>query len=236
MANYTIELRQVINGNFPDIFGFDYPFYTDDKEIKKEFEELFINRFYYHEIGAETFDRWQHMLKTKLLIRMPYYRQLYQTEWEQTGKNMMNSKDLTETTSRKLKSSDKENGIINGETSMNQTDQSTGESLGTGEHDESYLSDGVHLVNTETGNKTGTTKDKSQATSQSSSFINANTVNQTNTQNTNQLDLEEETTFHSHGDIGIQTPAYAITEWRKVIININEMILEECESLFMQIY
>ena len=236
MANYTIELRQVINGNFPDIFGFDYPFYTDDKEIKKEFEELFINRFYFHEIGAETFDRWQHMLKVKLSVRMPYYRQLYQTEWEQTGKDMMNSKDLTETTSHKLKSSDKENGVVSGESSVKQTDTSTGESSGSGEHDESYLSDGVHLVNTEVDNKTGTTKDKSQATSSSSSQVNSNTINQTSSQNTNQLDLEEETTFHSYGDIGIQTPAYAITEWRKVIININEMILKECESLFMQIY
>ena len=48
--------------------------------------------------------------------------------------------------------------------------------------------------------------------------------------------LTETTTFHSQGDIGIQTPAYAIAEWRKVIINLDEMILNECESLFLKIY
>ena len=46
----------------------------------------------------------------------------------------------------------------------------------------------------------------------------------------------EKTTFTSKGDIGVQTPAYAITEWRKVLININQMIIDECNDLFMKIY
>lgn len=54
--------------------------------------------------------------------------------------------------------------------------------------------------------------------------------------NQQQIELEETTTFTSKGDIGIQTPAYGITEWRKVLININEMILNDCKDLFMQIY
>ena len=48
--------------------------------------------------------------------------------------------------------------------------------------------------------------------------------------------LTESTTFTSEGDIGIQTPAYAITEWRKILININQMIIEECNDLFMKLY
>ena len=54
--------------------------------------------------------------------------------------------------------------------------------------------------------------------------------------NTIESDMEEEITFHSYGDIGIQTPAYAITEWRKVIINLNEMLLNDLKDLFLQIY
>ena len=46
----------------------------------------------------------------------------------------------------------------------------------------------------------------------------------------------ESTTFTSTGDIGIQTPAYAITEWRKVLININQLMIDECKDLFMKIY
>ena len=52
----------------------------------------------------------------------------------------------------------------------------------------------------------------------------------------NEQTLSETTTFHSTGDVGIQTPAYAITEWRKGILNLNEMLIKYCEDLFMKIY
>ena len=57
-----------------------------------------------------------------------------------------------------------------------------------------------------------------------------------NTSGTNKQVLSESTTFTSTGDIGIQTPAYAITEWRKVLININQMIIDECNDLFLKLY
>ena len=61
-------------------------------------------------------------------------------------------------------------------------------------------------------------------------------VNQGESSGTSSTTLTETTTFNSTGDIGIQTPAYAITEWRKVIINLNETIINECNDLFMKIY
>ena len=61
-------------------------------------------------------------------------------------------------------------------------------------------------------------------------------TNESSMTNQQQNQLEETTTFTSKGDIGIQTPAYAITEWRKVLININQMIIEECHDLFMKLY
>ena len=233
---YTIELRTLINDYQLNIFNFDYPFYCNDKEVKKEFEELFINRFYYHEIGAETVSRWQQQLKTKLLLKMPYYTQLYQTQWEQTGKDMMLSKDLTETTIHTLTSNDKTNGKINSTTNATATDSSSGSAEGSNQSDESYIADGVGIVNLDTNNKTGTTSSNSSSTSSSTGESESNATSQSTNSNTNELKLEEKTTFSSVGDVGIQTPAYAITEWRKVIININEMILEECYDLFMQIY
>lgn len=236
MAMYTIELRTLINDYQLDIFNFDYPFYCNDKEVKKEFEELFINRFYYHEIGAETYNRWQQQLKTKLLLKMPYYTQLYQTQWEQTGKNMMESKNLIETTTHKLSSQGSNTGEVIDETTAKQQDQSSASSSGEGFHDESLIADGVNLVNLDTANKTGTSKDSSEAQSSSSSEVEGQTSKNVQSSSNNETTLTEETVFESKGDIGIQTPAYAITEWRKVIININEMILEECHDLFMQIY
>ena len=252
MATYTMELRTLVNSPYHEVFDFSYPFYCDDAKLKEEFEELFINRFYFHEIGAETVDRWKQMLKARLMVKMPYYRQLYFTEWEQTGKNMMNSKDLTETTTHTLKSNDNGNATVNGKatdtindiTTSTQSEESSGTSSGNGTHDESYINDGTSVANTTEPYRTGSSKDVSSATSSSSGEVESSTsknisssnTNETKTTNTNQTTLEEKTTFHSYGDIGIQTPAYAITEWRKVIINLNEMILNDLQDLFIQIY
>ena len=236
MATYTVELRMLVNSPYYEIFDFDYPFYCSDIQTKKEFEELFINRFYFHEIGAETVDRWKHMLKTRLYLKMPYYSQLYLTEWERTGKDMMQSKDLTETTIHTLTSNDKTNGTMNSTTNATATDTSSGSATGNNSSDESYIADGVGIVNLDTENKTGTTSSNSSSTSSSTGESESNATSQSTNSNTNELKLEEKTTFSSSGDIGIQTPAYAITEWRKVIINLNEMLLNEFEDLFMQIY
>lgn len=228
MSQYTVELRTLINVFKYNVFNFNYPFYTDDNLMKKEFEELFINRYYFHEIGSETYDRWQHMLKTRLTLIMPYYAQLYQTEWEQTKKDMMQSKDLIETTTRTLKSKDESSGESSGTSSGESTSQ--GETSAT--MNESRISDGVSIVNLEEGNKTGTTSDSGL----SSSDITSNATSSSESKSSSETDLEEIITFQSTGDVGIQTPAYAITEWRKVIININEMILNDLADLFMQIY
>lgn len=262
MAMYTIELRTLINDYGYRLFD-DYAFYTDDKKVKAEFEKLFIETFYFHEIGCETPERFKWMLKAKLNLIMPYYKQLYQTEWMQVNKDMMNSKDLTETTTHTLTShlsgtqehqgSSESHSQIEG--SGEETSTSTAKTEGSGEGTtngtelESALENGVPQVHLETDltrktQSTGNNTSSSQATSESSSTTSAtsqsttsdNISNESSMTNQQQNQLEETTTFTSKGDIGIQTPAYAIAEWRKVLININQMIIEECNDLFMKLY
>ena len=304
MAMYTIELRTLINDYNYRLFD-DYAFYTDDKKVKAEFEKLFIETFYFHEIGCETPERFKWMLKARLNLIMPYYKQLYQTEWTQVNKDMMNSKDLTETTTHTLtsnqsgkqaqqgtsdsssqstgsgtetsKSSSQSNG------SGTETSESKAQSSGSGEANnhstdlESALENGVPQVHLETdltrkaqsdstssssstassqseSTSSSSSKASSESDSTSSSSSEASSQSDSNTTSTSQAtssnhatnnssltnqqqnQLEETTTFTSKGDIGIQTPAYAIAEWRKVLININQMIIEECHDLFMKIY
>ena len=45
----------------------------------------------------------------------------------------------------------------------------------------------------------------------------------------------EKTEFSSEGDIGVQTPAYAIREWRSVILNLDLLIIKDLERLFFAI-
>ena len=96
----------------------------------------------------------------------------------------------------------------------------------------SNLSDGVSQSSLTDGYLTGVSQ-TNQTDTGTSSGTNDSTQSITGTSGQT---LTETTTFTSKGDVGIQTPAYAITEWRKVIININQLILKECEDLFLVIY
>ena len=224
----------VING----VFTFDYPFYNDNIEDKKEFEELFEKYFYFREIGFETPDRFKMKLESKLKLIMPYYRQLALTEWNKvkTVELMMNSKNLTETTTHEQTLSGTSTNSGTSTSSINQSTNGSNNSTLSQSSKESRLENGVSSVSLSDGYLTGVSESSQTTTdTNSSESTQSGTTEGQATTNTNQT-ITDTTTFTSKGDIGIQTPAYAIAEWRKVIINLNEQIIKECEDLFMKIY
>ena len=270
MANYTMEIRQMVDEPLIGLFTFDYDFYGDDKESKKEFERLFTEYYYFREIGFETPERFKLKLQAKLNVIMPYYRQLALTEWDKlrTVEEMMTSKNLKETTEH-IQSVTGENetesqgsSSSHQSDSMNQTSTSSGtnttssngtSSSSSSSHEkQSSLADGVAQASLSDGYLTavGESSNNTSGESSNSTDITINSNDKSNTTNnsqgtaeqsgkttgSNKQELTESTTFTSIGDIGIQTPAYAITEWRKVLININQMIIEECNDLFMKLY
>ena len=231
MANFTMEVREMmsqplING----VFTFDYEFYSDNVQDKETFEKLFVSHFYFREIGFETPERFKMKLQSKLNLIMPYYRQLALTEWDKVRsiEQMMESKNLTETTEH-IQSIQG-----NSETQSNQSSSSnaTQNATSTNESKASNLADGVSQSSLDDGYLTASGKTEQTDATQTES---SGTGSQTLTGN-NEQQLTEKTTFTSNGDIGIQTPAYAIAEWRKIIINLNQLIINECEDLFLKIY
>ena len=46
----------------------------------------------------------------------------------------------------------------------------------------------------------------------------------------------ETTSLVSQGNIGITSSAELLQKWREVLINIDEIIIEDCRDLFMRIY
>ena len=77
MAKYTIEIDTMLRDKNFNLFSFEYDFYTDNIIIKKKFEQKFIDRYRFNEIGFETVARFKHYLKTTLNEISPYYKQLY---------------------------------------------------------------------------------------------------------------------------------------------------------------
>ena len=193
MASYSMELWEMVDNPLTPIFNFDYDFYCDDLEVKKKFEEKFIDHYWLHEIGCETPARWNQMLKSRLNLIMPYYRQLYQTELASQNINFLLNKDLRETFIREIDTENQlsgtnttnqnssgtnsfsQTGSTNSTNSMSQsaTSSSTNSTeqngTTTNTHKESAINDGVAMATLSDGYLTGTSSDTGTSTNDSTS-------------------------------------------------------------------
>lgn len=99
-----------------------------------------------------------------------------------------------------------------------------------------------HDVTTSTSNNTLnenkensiTSSMQDEKTSNLSTKLKSTGVNNSiNNENENQT---ETTTLISRGNIGVTSSAELLKQWREVLINIDNLIIEECRDLFMTIY
>lgn len=193
MARYSMELWEMVDNPLTPLFSFNYDFYCDDLEVKKKFEEKFINHYWLHEIGCETPARWNQMLKSRLNLIMPYYRQLYESELASQNINFLLNKDLHETfireidTENQLSGTNTTNQNSSGTTSFSQTgstnstnsmsQSATSSSTNSTEqngtttntHKESAINDGVSMATLSDGYLTGTSSDSGTNTNDSTS-------------------------------------------------------------------
>lgn len=212
MAKYTIELRTISESQNLSVFDFDYPFY--DNDLKKVFEDKFIQYYYYDEIGFETIGRFKQRLSAKLNEIMPRYSQLYQTELASKDINFMLNKDLKETFIREV----------------DNTNNMTGDSL-----DKVTGSDNTDFKESNIGNGNATLSYNSLTSiNQNNNDFNNNKSSNSNV--VNKGNEREETTLLSQGNIGITSSAELLQKWRDTIINIDQQIINECRDLFMTIF
>ena len=217
MARYTIELRDIENC-ICYLFPKGFPFYTDSEEMRLNFIQKFYDEYMFREIGFETVERFKRSLLGKLNKIMPYYTQLYHTELECKNINFMLNKDLVETFEREVTGSS--------EINSNATTNTTGTS-------EANSNDMMYdTPNSRIDDITKYPTQGSQGESNASSSSNATSINNQTGENTQ----TEKTSLISKGNIGITSSAELLKEWREVIINIDEMILNELEDLFMLIF
>ena len=218
------------------MFNFDYPFYIDDEDAKAKFEEKFMLYYWNCEIGFETFARFQKALQARLTIKMPYYQQLYETELACQDINFLLNKDLRETFTREINTE-------NETTATNSTQQtSTNESslnqegTSTNTHKESSISDGVSTSSLGDGYLTGASSDNGSNSTTGTSNSSDNLTSEGTLSHSENGKTVEKTELLSQGNIGITSSAELLQKWREVLINIDEIIIEDCHDLFMRIY
>lgn len=237
MANYTMTIGEMLSNSLTqNIFPSVYEFYLDDEQVRKAFEEKFINHYYYREIGFETPFMFIHKLESHLKLNMPYWKELYRTELEARDINFLLNKDLKETFIRELKSENQMSGTTSNQQNSTSSNSITQNATSSNTHKESSINDGVAQVSLENGYLTGAISDTGNNTNTGSSSVTDDIeTTGTTSQSGNETALEK-TELISQGNIGVTSSAQLLKEWREVLINMDKIIIDSCNDLFMKLY
>ena len=226
MANYTIELRFLENPPLSNLFSFDYNYYMKDlvpdeiyEQKKKEFEQKFLESYYFDEIGYKTPDMFKQRLKNYLDRGFKTWNERYKTELEVEKQNInfLLNKDLVE---ERL-------------TEGNATGNSTTNSTSSG--NSSNKANNKNTVNDTPDTRFSTTENFATSITTDETSTNSENRESGETTSTSNQNNNVKDTFTSKGNIGITSSAELLQKWREVIIDIDNEIIEEAEKFFMQI-
>lgn len=199
-----------ITQSLPNIFNFQFPFYTDIVGASVAFQKQFVWHYLDQEIGMETIGAWKMHLKSKLTDIMPFYAKIYQLEQEKYNPfdttKMSKSYNATNNANSTTSSDTSDNTASKSKDSFSDTPQGAIDNVIAG----TYLSEFRYL-------------DSDAKTSG-------------HTASTAQSDGTTNTTEEWHGKEGGYTYAEIKTKEKEAFNNINKMIIEECRNLFMGVF
>lgn len=234
MAKYTTQVRSLVEAGV-EIFDFDYPLF--DPTYKQVLETKIINHYYFREIGFETAAQFKWFLKSKMNIIMPLYNEhykaveLFKTYDPYKNKNVTTTDKRTNTqeTEGSTDTSTNSTGNVTATSDGNSTETTDGKEVF---HDTpqarlqglDYATNMTDRDNTNTGTSHGeSTQDSTDTTTGSSTL-------------TGTVTTIDEYTQTIAGHDGMKYPSGILQEIRETFINIDEMIIDELNDLFMNIY
>lgn len=214
-VGYT-DVSDVISAAMPKIFDFNYPIH--DEAHRNDLQTKILKHYYTREIGMETYGLWKLRLDAKLNEIMPYYNEMYASlDYLKDPMDDVDYKRVIDGTEEVVRDED-----------TRSTQQGTSTSSGTrfdansdtpqgalqNVRDEVYLSSA--------GKVTTDTQDSNNVTG---------TFDTDETRNRNSNTVESvKGKMHAH------TKAKMVMEYRKAIVNVDMMVVNELEELFMQIF
>ena len=226
MSNYTIELRFLNNPPMSELFDFQYDYYMKGlvsnevyEQKKKDFENKFLEFYYFDEIGYKTPDRFKQRLKNYLDMGFKKWQERYNTELEVQKQNInfLLNKDLIEERTTE--------GNATGTSTSTSTSTSNSNNNSSNKNTVNDTPD-TRFTSTENFATSITTDE----TNSKSSNIGSGETTNTSNQNSN---VNER--FTSKGNIGVTSSAELLEKWREVIIDIDNEIIDGAEKFFMQI-
>lgn len=154
MSSYTMQLRtyiemwsqgetglstaEKIEKGRPKLFDFNYPIF--DESYRTIFETHFIRNFYMREIGFETEGLFKFHLETWLMINMPYFNKLFESELikydplenTRVGVKSNTKNDTDRNDNRDVKQDLSSNGTSSTDAKQNDTSKTTGNEKSSG--------------------------------------------------------------------------------------------------------
>ena len=223
MADFTIELRNGVDMVGADQIGLsDYRIF--DEQYREFLNAKIIDHYYYREIGLETVDMFIRQLRTKMAEIMPYYNKWYQAEDMMADINPLSTQDMHS------------KGSANSHASSS-AKQKQGEKAST--LTKSVSSTKARTVDSETpqtmlaGNQDYATAARDNHSSgDGTNDVNSSASSESSADSTNSAGSGSES--HTWGYAG-HAPAL-IDAWRSTFANIDMMVIDELETLFMGIY
>jgi hypothetical protein len=229
MSSYTLTIKEIVENFTGDdkLFDFEYPIYSE--EYRAAFEEKFINHFYFREIGCETLGRFKFYLREKLNLIMPMYNKYYTSM--NLEQRVLNNYQLTETFTKNT--GDNVNVVVDSTQNLTTTEDNTSTSSGSGKELFSDTPQGaLSLIGspyvssiTEGTNENETVND-----------IDGTAVTDIAGTTVTAAEGTENYTRVSEGNVGVMTDAEAVKNFQDAQRNIDLIVFNECNDLFMQLY
>lgn len=216
MAKYTVTIKSLIDNNF-DFQLTEYPIF--DEKYRNTLNNKILNHYYNSEIGFETAALFRFYLKNKMLEIMPYYNELYKAQASiLKNNNILDNVNLTETLERQnntsTSSSSSSTSNSSGETNAKNLFQDTPQ----GKISQASIDAQEWATNY--------TLDKNQNTS---------TIND-NSNSKGAADTTENYVKKIVGSNGAKYSTEVLNDIKNNILNIDMLIINDLNELFMGIY
>lgn len=258
MSKYTTEVRficeslagfdesvgansvdEVLNNSWDKIFD---NFEIFEPQYREVLCKKILKHYYTREIGFETFGLWKLKLNTRMQEIMPYYNKMYysadleydplhQIDYTKTVNDARTKVGTTQDASTRNKTSNEtDNTETTGQTSDNNTKRdlfsNTPQGGLNGIENETYLTTAEKITDNASGSSSGTRENTKQG-SYSDSF------NKSSNENHNDYGTRTEIIT---GKLGGASYSKLIQEYRKAVLNVDMMIIEDLSDLFLGLW
>lgn len=248
------DVANVIANSRGKIFSFGYPIF--DENYRATLETKILKHYYTREICEETYGLWKLRLDQKMNEIMPYYNQLYKsallefnpfydvdiTTEHSTTQNLQGSFENTTQETGEIKTKEQNKGKETTTDTINKNEPITRQERDlysdTPQSGLDKVEDGEYLTNArfkefvDTGERTSTLEFDDRVKEITTGFNDRITKNEGGNENT----TTEEYLESVKGKRGGQSYAKLLDEYRKTFLNIDLMVVNELNDLFMLLW